>query len=357
MFSIDQKKFIVQTFGRNPSAAKVRREFIKRYKIAGRATSKLKLVQFTRVRDQFENHGSIQPKVSPRKKTKRTEEVKEVVRSHLEEISSTSLRKTSQDIDIKYTTLWRIARFDLHLKFYHYRSVQPLTPAHKAQRLQFCNWLLAQPADFPQTVIWTDEKTFCLKQKPHRKNDGIWAKQNPHLIIETNDRNDLKVMLFVAIVDGKIPVVHAFLDDTGRPQSVNGPCYLSMLQDSVWPKLRHRVTRSSWWWMQDGAPAHCTQPVLSFLNEKFGSRIISRRTDIPWPAHSPDLNVLDFHFWAMAQRRVFAVKPETVDALITCIKDFAENYSVEALRKACASVRKRARFCLDVEGGHFQHLL
>ena len=357
MFSIEQKKFIVKAFARYQSAATVRREFIWHYKIKGRATKKFKLVLFARIRDQFDNDGTVLRKSTPRKKTKRTDQAKDLVKACLEETSTSSLRRVAQETSIKYTTLRKIVKEDLNLKFYHYSSVQPLSETHKSQRIQFCNWLLEQPDNFVQQVIWTDEKTFCLKQKPHRRNDGVWSKKNPHLIVETNDRNDLKVMLFVAIVNGKIPVVHAFLDNTGRQQSVDGSCYLSMLQDSVWPKLRHCATRLSLWWMQDGAMPHCTLPVLRFLEKKFGNRVISRRTAIPWPAHSPDLNVLDFHFWALAQRRVFEVKPATIDELVTCIKDFAGSYSEESLRKACSSVLKRASLCLEAQGGHFQHQL
>ena len=174
-----------------------------------------------------------------------------------------------------------------------------------------------------QQVIWTDEKTFCLKQKPHRRNDGVWSKKNPHLIVETNDRNDLKVMLFVAIVNGKIPVVHAFLDNTGRQQSVDGSCYLSMLQDSVWPKLRHCATRLSLWWMQDGATPHCTLPVLRFLEKKFGNRVISRRTAIPWPAHSPDLSPLDYWLWNSLENSVIDKKPSNIEELNEVVEQVA----------------------------------
>ena len=53
-------------------------------------------------------------------------------------------------------------------------------------------WLLAQDEEFVQRVIWTDEKLFVLHQKPHRKNDGKWSRENPHEFIESNDRNDQK---------------------------------------------------------------------------------------------------------------------------------------------------------------------
>ena len=53
--------------------------------------------------------------------------------------------------------------------------------------------------------------------------------------------------------------------------------------------------------MQDSAPPYCTNVVLEFLIEKFRGRVISRRTENSWPAHSPDFNSLDFNFWAEVQ--------------------------------------------------------
>ena len=61
---------------------------------------------------------------------------------------------------------------------------------------------------------------------------------------------------------------------------VNGSCYLSLLKEVVWPTFRSSATRKSLWWMQDGAPAHCTNDAKEFLLEKFRGRVISRGTDI-----------------------------------------------------------------------------
>ena len=91
--------------------------------------------------------------------------------------------------------------------------------------------------------------------------------------------------------------------------SVNGSCYLNLLNEVVWPTFRSSATQKSLWWMQDGAPAHCTKDAKEFLLEKFRGKVISRGIDIAWPAHSPDINQLDFHFWVLAQRQVYASNP------------------------------------------------
>ena len=102
-------------------------------------------------------------------------------------------------------------------------------------------------------------------------------------------------MIFVAIINGIVPIVHAFLDKDGHLSSVNGVLYLRLLHDIICPRLRHSSTRSSLCWMQDGAPPHCANAPLEFLNEKFLGRVISR-TKNSWSAHSSDLNPLDFNF-------------------------------------------------------------
>ena len=74
---------------------------------------------------------------------------------------------------------------------------------------------------------------FCLHQKSHRKNDGKWANENPLNTCETNDRNDVKVMIFVVIINEIVPIVHAFLDYDCYLQSVNGISDLRLLQDII----------------------------------------------------------------------------------------------------------------------------
>jgi hypothetical protein len=357
MFSELEKKWVVLEFARTPSPSAVRRAFLSHFKIRGRATEPYQLIKFIRVRDLFEKSGSIHKQKSTRTKPRRTEAVIQEVKSFLHENPNCSLRKASQQTSPTKTTMWRIIRHDLGFRFYHYTSVQPLTDVHKAQRRRFCQWILQQPSNIVERIVWTDEKFFCLHQKPHRKNDGVWTDENPHNICETNNRNDVKVMIFVAIINGMVPIVHAFLDDEGNLSSVNGVSYLSLLQDIAWPRLRHSATRSTLWWMQDGAPPHCTNAALEFLNDKFRGRVISRRTENPWPAHSPDLNPLDFHFWAAAQNQVYKEKTDSIDSLVRCVTNFAEGYSQETIKKVCKNVMKRATFCLQAGGDHFQHLL
>ena len=88
-------------------------------------------------------------------------EISEVKRV-LEENPSCSLKRTSQIVSQSKTTIWRIISRDLHFRFYHCNGVKPLTPEHKAQRIRFCEWILEQPADTVESILWSDEIFFCL---------------------------------------------------------------------------------------------------------------------------------------------------------------------------------------------------
>ena len=359
MFTKEEKRFIVKSFGRNPSPTKVRQDFLRHYNVQkGRKRDEYKPYHFARVNKEFEKNSSVTEKSKKRSCSKRTQENIDRVKTLIkDDLSVVSTREAAPKMDLSSTTLWRILKWDLKAKFYRVACVQVLSEAHKEQRRQFCEWFIAQDQDFAQKVIWTDEKIFVLKQKPHRQNIGVWANSNPHLITESNDRNGLKVMIFVAVVNGKIPIVHPFITEEGRSLSVNGSVYHDLLQEKVWPTFRSSATRQQLWWMQDGAPAHCTNEAKTFLLEKFQGRVISRGTDRAWPAHSPDLNPLDFHFWSAAQRQVYRSKPENIDGLVQVVRDFAANYDQTTIKRVSANVLKRARICLRADGGHFQHLL
>ena len=104
-----------------------------------------------------------------------------------------------------------------------------------------------------------------------------------------------------SVVNGKIPIVHLFIDENERSVSINGSCYLKLLQDTVWPALRSTATRKL---LVDETVSHLTAPMISRNSCSTSFKIvISRGTSIIWPVHSADLNLLNFHFWGEAQRK------------------------------------------------------
>ena len=114
-----------------------------------------------------------------------------------------------------------------------------------------------------------------------------------------------------------------------------------MLKTKLWPVVRGRATRRQLWYQQDGARPHTTELVREWLASKFGSRVISHKTDRPWPPHSPDLSPLDYWFWGACLAEIRRVKPATLELLVETVEEFAAHLSPADVRKAVRDIRKR----------------
>ena len=73
--------------------------------------------------------------------------------------------------------------------------------------------------------------------------------------------------------------------------------YVAVLM-KFWASLGRRrgIDRDEQWFRQDGATPHTTNDSLAWLRERFKDRLISRKCEIEWVAHSPDLNPPYFYY-------------------------------------------------------------
>ena len=84
------------------------------------------------------------------------------------------------------------------------------------------------------------------------------------------------------------------------------------------PALRRKrgVGMNTVIYQQDGATPHTSNVSLEYLRRYFpGDRLISRRTDNPWPAHSPGLSPPDFFVWGYLKERVHHNNLQIIDVL------------------------------------------
>ena len=73
--------------------------------------------------------------------------------------------------------------------------------------LKFCQWRLDQPKDFPQKVIWLDEKLWKEKVRPNNQNKRMWGLSDPEFEDENKLQGGKKVMCWGALMKGKV-IVH-----------------------------------------------------------------------------------------------------------------------------------------------------
>ncbi len=143
-----------------------------------------------------------------------------------------------------------------------------------------------------------------------------------------------------------------FFHDTLTAES-----YLEKLNDEIVPAIENRMNLEEIFYMHDGAPPHYAQSVRQFLHETFPDRWIGRRGPIDWPARSTDLTPTDFFLGAVIKDRVYATKPQNIQALKDAITTEMQRLPEDLCRRACQSVSERLQLCKDLEGENIEQYL
>lgn len=350
-FTDEQETWIVLEFGAVRNCLAVRRRFRTKFHVAPRKIPSV--VAFQRIIGRFHSTlGHVRPAV-PKGRPPISEETVDAVRQYLapfvERKEAVSLRLIAESLHISISTVWRVLRKRLHWYPYKPHAVVPLGFKHRSERREFSEWLLGKDERFPDRVIWTDEKWFTLSQAPNRQNERYWAPCNPNVDVECKVQGERKVMCWAAIVGGQV-MIHWF--DQGA--SVNGSTYMDVLENVLWPKVRAVAEERGLWFQQDGATVHTTRQARAWLNEAFRGRVISRLTDHPWPARSPDLSPLDFWFWSVALTELRRRPPHDLEELKQTVEAFADSLDEDEVLRAVRNVRTRARACMRNRGGGFE---
>lgn len=144
-------------------------------------------------------------------------------------------------------------------------------------------------------------------------------------------------------------------DEQERHVTVNSNRYLSMLVERFYPAVPNKDTA---WLQQDGATAHTTIQVRNWLQQTFPARHISRLTNFPWPARSPDLSVMDFFVWGFIKDKVFADNHQelTIHDLKTAIIAAFASIDNNMLCRAFDNFIKRCQECVDNNGRHVHNI-
>ena len=179
------------------------------------------------------------------------------------------------------------------------------------------------------------------------------------MVFDTKNQSVKKIMAFVIVVEGKAFLYWHEDPETGKPVSVATEQYLKSVA-ALLKKIPKRKLKV-YWWQQDGATCHTSNKSMEYLRKIFGNRIISRLSKIegipPWPAHSPDLNPLDFTFWGQAMQKVWQAKPSTIKDLKAVVEEYFASLTPEFIKKCVLNMKKRAQFCVKANGAHFEHLM
>ena len=188
-------------------------------------------------------------------------------------------------------------------------------------------------------IIWSDESQFTLNGVINRHNCCYWAYSNPHVQIPIPNSKE-GIMVWCGMTSGGL--IGPYFFDV----SVTGDSYLHMLDEFLWPQVKQRGL----YFQQDGASAHYSCQVRSWLDRKFPDRWIGRRGPIEWPARSPDLSPPDFFLWGYLKNIVYKDRPPNISALRERIEQACEDIDIDMCRRACENVVVRLKRCQELDG-------
>jgi len=249
--------------------------------------------------DNFVSTGSVQDHLRGNvgaETTAITEENIQKVKDHFTANPRASIRQSAPVLGISYSSIQRILTKRIDFFAYKVSIHQPLADFDKTRRNEFANHLLAlfESNEIDPTKIWfSDEAHFWLHGYVNKQNFRIWGSENPHFVVE-KPLHPKKVTVWMAI-SGRGMIKPVIFEST-----VTGESYNNLLRTEFLPQVRRMNKINGFWFMQDGARPHRTDPVFQTLNQAFGSRIIGLGSSagfpgaIDWPPYSPDLNPCDF---------------------------------------------------------------
>lgn len=282
-----------------------------------------------------------------------------------------STRRVAAQLNFRsHVKVWRSLKND-YKKPYHLQPVQGLHPEDYDRRVRFCTWMLESVAldpNFLEKILWTDEAGFTRAGVVNYHNLHVWAHENPHTIRPANFQNEFSCNVWVGLMGNQICGPH-FL-----PPRLNGVLFHQFLEEDLEDLLEDVPLnqRIGNWIQMDGAPAHSARQVTEWLDTNYPQRWIGRYRGagqnedlipvlgpVNWPARSPDLNPLDFWFWGHIKGEVYQTAVNTVEELQDRIIQSTNNLKNQRHQTSAATnaLVKRCRKCIEVRGGHFEHLI
>lgn len=287
-----------------------------------------------------------------RKRSARTnnniQRVREIVQN-LRPGQTISSRMLSRTTTIRRTSLRRIVKYDLNLKFFKKVYCQKLTPNVKQKRLQRCQQLLGRFRSREQIrKIWfTDEKLFTLRQPKNSQNNRVYAnvarkREVPleHLLVPREHFTQSVMVSLGVSISGKTRIY--FVEN-----KINSEIYQRDILSYMLPEIEDVTPYYTF--QQDGAPAHTSRDTIRYLQENCPDFI----EPAGWPPNSPDLNPVDYTIWGVLQHMVYLNTIfETTDQLKIRILECWQEFQQDIINNSIAQWRRRVQDVVDNEGGH-----
>ena len=223
------------------------------------------------------------------------------------------------------------------------RSVHPIpVPGMTEQQCSYRNFFATKMlTDFRILLPWlfTDEMMIS------RNNNNYLVRRIPELqpppdLFARREQYPKKIMVWAAIArDYKSPIIRV----NGR---LNAEGYQQMvLQSGVIQHMNDRYGTNAWIFQQDGASPHQANTTKQFL----AAHCQALASDLHWPAHSPDLNVIE-NLWAILKHKMPRQGATTEDELWEQVQRVWNEITIDQINNLVESFRLRLLAVIALHG-------
>ena len=226
------------------------------------------------------------------------------------------------------------------------------------QRVEMASWLLKHTRII-NNVWWPGDAHFWLNEYVSSRNAVHWCFERLNEVSQKLLHSQ-KVTVWLATYRGK-GAIGQFLKKMVIPLQLIANATSKWLWKSSLLNFyddRMYLSMQRVWFQQDGATPHTLEMALNWLNDHFGTPVISLNTRHVWAPNSPNLNPLDFFVWDCIKDRAYEDSPRTLDDLIAAILCVSSNMTLEDCNAAILNIRYvRLPQVINHNGAHFEYLL
>jgi transposase len=223
------------------------------------------------------------------------------------------------------------------------RKKMGISKVNIQKRAEWCRIMAEKPAEYWDTVIWSDETV--VRQAPKGKDILVYAHRSQKLkdlgVNSQLHSGGFSVMFwgcFSKVGLGPLVVIEG---------TMTAQKYIETLRNKLLPELQ--AAGRPMIFMQDNAPCHKATSVMDFLSH-------NKVNVMSWPAQSPDLNPIE-NLWAIIKARrqkQFGVPKNKMELIEQTLGIWEEITETERIKLADSAI-KRVREVLKLKGKLSNH--